>query len=85
MINILTLIILLYVLYLQIVNFWKYKVKNGANRTRIILFISVVCLAIHVVRLMLGITNGFFLVLHVVTWLVLYEGDRIDKLKKFLK
>lgn len=85
MINYIDLCILLFVLYLQIKNLLKYRATNGAQRTRIILLVSVICLVIHIIRLILGVTTGIFLLLHVVTWLILYEGDKLDWLLDKIK
>lgn len=85
MINVIDLNILLLVLTLQIVNLIKYKDSNGALRKRIIMLLSVVFLIVHVVRLMFDITTGWFLFLHVATWLLIYDAINFDFIKKIFK
>lgn len=86
MINWIDLLLLLFVLHLQIRNLIKYKATNGALKKRIIMIASVLFLIVHVVRLLFDITTGLFLMLHVVTWLMLYDAINIqwllDKLKR---
>lgn len=83
--NWIDLAILLLVLYLQIRNLVKYGASNGALKKRIIMIISVLFLIIHVIRLMYDVTTGFFLLMHVITWLLVYDAINFkwlfDKLK----
>lgn len=67
------LILLLFVLFLQIRNMKQYGLKNGAGFKRIVMMLSVLFLVIHVVRLMFDITTGLFLLLHVITWVFIYD------------
>lgn len=85
MFNVTDLIILLLVLYLQIRNFIKYRYKNGAGRKRIVMMLSVMFLVVHVVRLMFDITTGFFLLLHVVTWLLIYDAVDFSGVMSWIK
>lgn len=79
--NVLSLIALSYLLFLQISNFIKYRKTNGANKERIVLITYTVFMFIHVVRLMLGYTIGIFMFLSVVCFLVLYGGLPLIKKK----
>lgn len=84
--NWIDLCVLVFVLYLQIRNLMKYGATNGALKKRIIMMASVAFLIVHVIRLMFDITTGFFLLLHVLTWLALYDAINfqwlIDRFKK---
>lgn len=86
MINWIDLVLLLFVLYLQIRNLVKYGASNGALKKRLIMMASIVFLIIHVIRLATGITTGLFLLMHVITWVMLYDGFSLqwvlDKLKR---
>jgi hypothetical protein len=72
-INLIDIMLLGLVLFLQIKNYIKYRDTNGHLRKRIVMVLSVSFLIIHVVRLMFDITAGAFLFLHVVTWLMIYD------------
>lgn len=85
MINIIDLNILLLVLSLQIANLIKFKDTNGALRKRILMMLSVVFLIIHVARLLFDVNTGLFLLLHVATWLFIYDAVTLDWLKKIFK
>lgn len=74
MFNWIDLILLLIVLVLQIRNMKQYGLKNGAGFKRIVMMLSVLFLAVHVVRLMFDVTTGLFLLLHVLTWLLIYDA-----------
>lgn len=78
--NYLSFAILLYILTMQIHNFVKYRLKNGANRKRIILMTSCICLIIHVVKLMLGHSSGFFLFMSILIGSFLYDDFIIETL-----
>ena len=47
-------------LYLQGRNFMKYKKTNGANTTRILVFSSTLCSAVHSVRFIVGQPEIYF-------------------------
>mgnify|MGYP003580467168 FL=1 len=58
--QIITFTILFFTAILQIRNFLKYRLTNGANETRIVLFLANLAFITHTVRLYLDYSQGFF-------------------------
>lgn len=83
--NWINLSLLLVVLYLQVRNLAKYGATNGALKKRIIMMASVVFLIVHVIRLMFDVTTGFFLLLHVLTWVALYDAINLNWITKHFR
>lgn len=78
LINYFALICSLYVIFLQGVNFFKYRLVNGANRQRIILFVSGVCLMIHVAKRVHGPAMPFLMCASIGA-VLLYDGFNFKK------
>src|SRR5687768_9496909 len=84
-INLVDLIVLGVVLFLQIKNYLKYRDTNGHLKKRIVMCLSVLFLITHVIRLMFDITTGAFLFFHVITWLMIYDAINISSVWELIK
>lgn len=79
-VNVIDILILLYVLYLQVKNLVKYKTADGALRTRILMIACILFLITHITRLLFDAATGIFLFLHVSCWLLIYADAEIRTL-----
>jgi hypothetical protein len=75
--QIITLIVLILTMVFEVRNFIKYRLKNGANQKRIILFLTTACFTIHTIRLIMGNDQGFFFGAGVIFFLLLFFDERI--------
>lgn len=75
-VNILDILILLFVLYLQVKNLVKYK-NDGALRVRILMILCILFLITHITRLLYETATGLFLFMHVSCWLLIYADAEI--------
>jgi O-antigen ligase len=82
---ILGLIALFAMLFFQVWNFVHYKDTNGYQRTRIFFLISTIALVVHEIRLSYGITTGFFLLIHIIFLVFLFDSGRITAFIKWVK
>ena len=64
--------LLVFMMYLQVKNFIKFHLKNGANQMRVLIFMSSACMFVHSIRLMLGMSDGSFLLVSVAIYLAIY-------------
>lgn len=76
--NYLALVVNVYILFMQGVNFYKYGMKNGANRQRIILFLCTVCMFIHIFKRLNGMPMPFLLAASIGI-MALYDGFNFKK------
>lgn len=77
LINYLALLINLYVIFMQGVNFFKYR-KDGANKKRVILFLSTIFLLVHLIK-RIHVEPMPFLCLASLGAMILYDGFDFKK------
>lgn len=64
----------------QIHNFIKYRdVKNGANTTRIVFFLALACMQVHIWRMNFDVSNGLFFLISLILLLFLFIKGYISK------
>lgn len=76
-VNILDILILLYVLYLQVKNLVKYGKADGALRVRVLMIFCIMFLIVHITKLLFDKATGLFLFMHVSCWLLIYADAEI--------
>lgn len=69
----------------QVWNLWRYKDTNGAQKKRIYFLISTIALIVHEFRLLYDITQGFFLLIHIVFLFFLFDIVRVSEFFNWFK
>lgn len=72
-VNTVVILLLAYQVFLQLRNFFKYHLTNGANRQRVIMFICAVILLVHAAR-HYQYRPMYFLLFYTLLQLWLYDG-----------
>lgn len=82
-INILILLIQLYIIFLQVLNFLNYRMTNGANKKRIVMFLCAIAMLGHIIRHIHDPAMWFLLAISLLG-IILYEGLNFKAIKKEL-
>lgn len=82
-INTLILLIQLYIIFLQVLNFLNYRLVNGANKKRIVMFLCAIAMLGHIIRHIHDPAMWFLLTVSLLG-VILYEGLDFTAIKKEL-